>query len=558
MSSSKDLIYFYNKSWEKASVTSQLLEFLHKQMPKLLTKEKAAKLELETKSEDKRTADKARKNTQKYLETFVMKKADILVLMSIKLHTDIHPPSGYSEHNPFIIIKDGRFELEFQRTNAAKVYREAILEMSIKEPLYFIYAYTAALFPSDIKASATESSYETPLRKLSFINTKIYHDRKLMETCENICLLLHRTPISYPTVMLSIIDLHYKITATEEEKKQINTAMYFWQEMLKWDVKHLKKHANKPQDFFKIAHDILKHELRFEGKGLSEITSVRDMAQVFDKYNGYQYKPETREQILGRIEKEWRAWKRKLQPNTTTPAPNSKPKKKTYFKVNLTCHALLTNGTINKTQPSSIKTVIELLSTNSKTALKELQSHINLTPPANTKDKKPIAAHIDKATSSKIKTLKKKFNFSSVYHLLEFAVQYYEKTNGRAATIPENNAPNNNHLQKLSQQSKPTDITAREQLSDANQYAAIKEPTDTEPAIEQLQVINNKPDFQHDLVPSTTNDRKPLRHTQEKAPPETAVIDKRKSAKLTLNSGKTIHVTLLERRTWKGLPKAYK
>ena len=469
---------YSDKTAAEMPIASQLISLLNEKMPKILTQEKAVNLEMELNSEDEDVAKKARQKALQLLNTLITKKTDMSVLMSIKLHADIFKPKDYPEHSPFIIFGNGEFALDYYRANTPEAYKKEISDIGRRKIACFIKAYSEALSHSDIKALPTKSSFETAKRKLTFIRREISQLpdlQYLITACEDVSRLLPKAKYSYDYVMLSIIDLHYKTTATPSEKRQIKDVITKWNEMLNWDTEHLKKHARKPQQFFLRAHLTIQKKLRLLSYKMNKTASILDIVEALDKYSKYRYLPSKRKELIDEIEKDWREWKRKFQLNTK-PASNSKPKKKTYFKVNLTCHALLTDGTINKTQPLSIKTVIEFLSSNSKAALKDYQPCSD-TPPTKDADLKPIAVHIDKATSNKVKTLQKRFKFSAVHHLLEFAVKYYEQNKGKPVASPEQNASNHKQKPEPSHNSTPSEAVAGEQLPDTNQAA---KPNETE------------------------------------------------------------------------------
>ena len=530
MSTGKQKNSLYSDVLSQAPTKYQMLYFLNDQMPRLLTQEKAVKLELELRQadelkqklkranqlnrkleeiarqgacpelelernkdpysrlnlkdrkraiiEDSKKVTEAYAKLEKLLEAFIMDQADMSILMSIKLYTDIF--NLEKTQNPTVSLDstDEKICYDFLDPASLEEYKREVLEISKKNPIYFMTTYCAAVRPSNIQALDTYSSYETAQRKLYFISRKISNSQgndKLIKLCKSVLLSLFNTPMAYNVVMLSIIDLHHKMTTVASEKELIDQATSYWIETLKWDTEHLKKHTKKPQQFFIIANNFLKRKTNFKEADIIEITSIQLLAQALDLRFYNKYNLHVRKKLLNAIETEWRAWKRANQPSTK-PASNSKPKKKTYFKVNLTCHALLTDGTINKTQPLSIKTVIEFLSSNSKAALKDYQPCSD-TPPTKDADIKPIGVHIDKATSNKVKTLQKRFKFSAVHHLLEFAVKYYEQNKGKPVASPEQNASNHKQKPEPSHNSTTSEAVAGEQLPDTNQ---ADKPNETE------------------------------------------------------------------------------
>ena len=413
----------HSKKTAAMTKKSRVIQFLAENMRVDVPQKKAAKLELALNSEDKIKKKAAQLETERLLKKLIMSKADPIAVIAIKLHADIYKPTDCPETNPFITLNESGYGYDFHRTDAADAFREIVFEISKKNIEYFMTAYTKAVGPSEIQSSSTLPYYETVSRKLRFVSeniSRVLDNDELKNYCNAIYMLLHRTPIAYESIMLTIIDLHYKITANDYEKKRIRGVMRHWQSVLRWEAKHLKKHVKKPNEFFAIADDVIADKLGFKSIGMSKITSVKDIAEALDNYYNYQFELRKRLDIIDQIEKKWRAWKSKMQPSA------KKQKPKNCFSVNEQCCEFLTNKSISHSQPATITIVVEHLGKNSKAALVEIQALTGPHDSTRAKDKKKVVVHTSSVPIRKIDSLRKKLKLSRS-KLLELAVYYYIK-----------------------------------------------------------------------------------------------------------------------------------
>ena len=404
---------------------SRVVQFLAENMRVNVPPKKAARLELALNAEDKIEKQKAYLETERLLKKLIMTRADPINLIAIKLHADIFKPAECPESNPFLTLDGLTPGYDFHRTDAPEVFREAMLEISKKNINYFITTYTKAVRPSEIQAASTPPCYETASRKLRFISENISRaqgNNNLKALCDAVSTLLHRTPAAYELIMLSIIDLHYKITADIYEKKRIRGVMSDWQDLLSWEAKNLKKHAKKPKEFFEIAEDVLAEKLGFKSRNMGKLTSVKDIAETLDYYYSYKVASHERAEIIDKIEKKWRSQRNKTQPST------SKSKPKSCFIVNDQCYELLTNKSISDSQSAAITKVIEHLGKNIKTALAEAQARTDTLNKTKPEDKRKIVVHTSGVPIKKIDSLRNKSKPKlSRSKLLEIAVYYYTK-----------------------------------------------------------------------------------------------------------------------------------
>lgn len=422
MSNNHSAVLPHSKKTAAMTKQSRVIQFLAENMRIDVPQKKAAKLELALNSEDKIQKEAAQLETERLLKKLIMSKADPIALLAIKLHADIYKPTDCPETTPFITLDESGYGYDFHRTDAADVFREIVFEISKKNIEYFMTAYTKAVGPSEIQPS-TLSHYETVSRKLRFVSeniSRVLVNNELKSHRDAIWTLLHRTPTAYESIMLTIIDLHYKITANDYEKKRIRGVMMHWQSVLRWEAKHLKKHAKKPNEFFEIADDVITDKLGFKSIEMNKITSVKDIAEALDNYYNYQFELRKRLEIIDQIEKKWRAWKSKMQPSAKKQRP------KNCFSVNEQCYEFLTNKSISYSQPAAITKVVEHLGKNVKAVLVETQALTGPHDSTPAKDKKKVVVHTSSVPIRKIDSLRKKLKLSRS-KLLELAVYDYMK-----------------------------------------------------------------------------------------------------------------------------------
>lgn len=432
--------------------SSGLIQFLTKFYPEKLPPEEAAELEMALNSRlDQKKIDeivahtdlrKTQKSTDSYsltnesrpdrekfeavtkvfdlLKDFINTKINSPTLIAITLYTDIF--EAKITHNPRIFnISEHEHETNYgiDSTNVKtlKPFKEALLEISTKEPHYFIEKYIHTISPSEIQAleKSEYKPYSGLDRKLTFIIKNL--PRSMTNWIEHIYVLLQETPINRDYAILIIIDLYYKSSPNKDAKQHIENALNDCKRVLNWDVKNLKKHIKKSNTFFQTANIIIKSKLGFFSRNLPDILLLEDLAHSLDLYSEYKYNADKRKHVLGAIEKAWKEHEKHNPRNQK----KSIPYKKTSLWVSKICYQTLESQEFGKTQPDSIKHVMERFNASKPTPAKTKSP-----PPRFSLDKskrKQLGVVLDIGTKKIIAALAKKLSMYN-YQILEAAVEY--------------------------------------------------------------------------------------------------------------------------------------